>query len=191
MSVSRVINSFYTSCSYVIDGTCVVDCGDVSDLLLLLDERQLKAVFLTHGHFDHIYGLNDLCRVFPDALVYCSEWTRRQLLDAKLNISFYHESPFVFDFPERIIVVTDREKIDLGNGLTITAVYTPGHTPGCITWMTEDALFTGDAFIPGVKVVTKLPHGNKLQAAQSLTLIHSLSTNKTVYPGHSDSKTTL
>ena len=182
--INSVTNSFFSSCAYLLEGGWIVDCGDVESILQLLGEQPLQGVLLTHGHFDHIYGLNDLCSRFHDAMVYCSEWAREQLLDAKLNLSFYHETPFVFSYPERIVVVNYHDTVDLGNGQKVTAVATPGHTPGCITWMTDDALYTGDAYIPGVKVVTNLPHGDKRLAANSIERILSLADTRTICPGH-------
>ena len=161
-----------------------MDCGDVEPLLPHLDNASLQGVLLTHGHFDHIYGLNELCERSSDVRVYCSAWAREQLLNAKLNLSFYHETPFVFAYPERIVVVDDGDTVDLGNGKAVTAMATPGHTPGCITWMTDDALFTGDAYIPDVRVVTNLPHGNKRLAAQSVKKILDLAAARTICPGH-------
>lgn len=185
MMITRIVNSFFQSCAWVLDSRCIVDCGDVEPLLPLLHASEFKGVLLTHGHYDHIYGLNELCRQFPDARVFCSEWTRRQLFDEKLNISRYHEMPFAFAYPKRIHLVNDGEQIDLGNGVMVIAVSTPGHTPGCITWMTDNALFTGDSYIPGVKVVTRLPHGNRAQAAKSIALIQSLAYDgRTICPGH-------
>ena len=180
----RIVNSFYFSCTWVLEEGWVVDCGDVEPLLPLLLETGLQGVLLTHGHYDHIYGLNNLCTRFPEAKVYCSPWTRRQLLDEKLNISFYHEMPFVFAFPERIVTVEDGWRTDLGSGNEVRAIYTPGHTPDCITWMTNKALFTGDAYIPGYKVVTRLPYGNKQQAIKSIEMILSLAEGRTICPGH-------
>ena len=184
LQINRIHNSIFTSCTWVLDGRWLVDSGDVEPLLPLLDGENLRGVLLTHGHFDHIYGLNEQCKRFPDVRVYCSEWARRQLLDAKLNISFYHETPFVFDYSERIVVVQDGDTVDLGEGNVVTAVATPGHTPGCITWMTDEALFTGDAYIPGVRVVTNLPYGDKLRAASSVEKILSLADGRTICPGH-------
>lgn len=185
IKVSQIVNSFYQSCTWVLDGRCIVDCGDVEPLLSLLQASEFKAVLLTHGHYDHIYGLNELCGCFPEVRVYCSEWTRLQLFDEKLNVSYYHEQPFVFAYPECIHLVEDGFKLDLGNDSTVTAVMTPGHTPGCITWMTDKALFTGDAYIPGVKVVTRLPHGDKKLAAKSVELIKELAgDDRDICPGH-------
>lgn len=184
MFVTIIENSLFTSCSYLVNGSWLIDCGDVEPLLALLNGGTVNGVLLTHGHFDHIYGLNELCDHFPDVKIYCSEWTRRQLLDEKLNMSYYHEMPFTLSDSDRINVVADGEVIDLGGGLTMTAIMTPGHTPGCITWMTQDELFTGDAYIPGVKLVTKLPFGDKILAAQSVETIKSLAVDKKIYPGH-------
>ena len=184
LQAEKILNSFFSSCTWVLDGRCVVDCGDAEPLLHMMRQDASHAALLTHGHFDHIYGLNDLCRCFPDTRVYCSEWTRQQLLNAKLNLSFYHETPFEFAYPERIVVVDDGDTVDLCDGLKVTALATPGHTPGCMTWMTDDALFTGDAYIPGVKVVTNLPHGNKRLAANSVERILSLADTRTICPGH-------
>ena len=185
MVVSRHINELFTSCAWVLDGRWLVDCGDVEPLLPLLDGESLQGVLLTHGHFDHIHGLNDLCSRFPQVRVYCSEWAREQLLDAKLNLSYYHDTPFEFAYPERIVVVDDGTPIELGGGNRATAVATPGHTPGCITWMTDDALFTGDAYIPGVRVVTNLPYGNKRLAAQAVEKIIALADEgRTICAGH-------
>lgn len=183
MTVSREVNTVFTSCTWVLDGGWIVDCGDVGPLLPLLS-GPVQGVLLTHGHFDHIYGLNELCQRFPEARVYCSAWAREQLLNAKLNISFYRETPFTFAYPERIVVVRDGDTVDLGDGNVVTAVETPGHTPGCITWMTDEALFTGDAYIPGVRVVTNLPHGDRAMAARSVEKILGLAVGRTICPGH-------
>ena len=184
MMVSQVVNSFYSSCTYVLDGKWVVDCGDVEPLLPLINAEDFKGVLLTHGHYDHIYGLNELCGRFPQAKVYCSEWTRRQLLDEKLNISFYHEMPFELAFPDRIVEVEDGFLLEIDDNQKIAALSTPGHTPGCVTWMTDEAMFTGDAFIPGIKVVTKLPFGDRGMSSQSVALIQSHAQDRTVFPGH-------
>ena len=129
--------------------------------------------------------MDALCFRVAEARVYWRPWARGHLLNAKLNSSVYHVTPFVFDYPERIVVVDDGTRVDLGDGNAVTAVATPGHTPGCITWMTDDALFTGDACIPGVRVVTNLPHGDKQLAMRSLEHIRSLAAEgRTIYPGH-------
>ena len=106
------------------------------------------------------------------------------LLNARKNLSFYHESPFEISDPSRIVIVNDGDEVHLAEGFTAKAIFTPGHNPSCITWQIEDALFTGDSYIPGIKTVTNLPGCNKLQAEESIALIKQLAIGRTIYPGH-------
>ena len=61
---------------------------------------------------------------------------------------------------------------------------TPGHCPSCLSYEVENNFFSGDSFIPGEKVVSKLPLGDKAKAQLSLHRILSLSEGMKVYPGH-------
>jgi len=67
-------------------------------------------------------------------------------------------------------------------GIDIEVFETPGHNPSCLTFRIGDALFTGDAFIPGIPTVTRLPGGNRRQAKESVSRILSLGGR--IYPGH-------
>lgn len=158
---------------------CLIDPGDAWECF-----PEIRVVLLTHAHFDHIYGLNELAEQSREFKVYTNEAGRTMLLDAKKNMSFYHETPFVFNRPDSIVVVENGEKIDLGSGMVAEAVFTPGHNPSCITWVINDSLFTGDSLIPGVKTVTNLPGGNKQDAKQSEEIIRQLEIGRTIYPGH-------
>lgn len=178
LNVDRHINSLFSSISYRV-GQVLFDPGDE-----WTGFSGVEAVMLTHAHFDHIYGLNKVIELNPDVKVYTNEFGMQSLLDDKKNLSRYHGEPVVVKRPEQIAVVNDGDTIDLGNGLTAKAFFTPGHNPSCITWLIDDCLFTGDSYIPGIKTVTNLPGGNKLQAAESEKLILSVAQNRTVFPGH-------
>lgn len=177
-NIREHVNSFFTSESYLVDGKVLVDCGD-----LVPDYAVVEAVLLTHAHFDHIYGLNELLSKNPELKVYTNEEGKTMLLDSKKNLSKYHDKPFVFMFPGQIVIVNDGDVVDVC-GLKAKAVYTPGHNKSCITWVIGDEIFTGDSYIPGVKTITNLPGGNKQQALQSETLIKNLVCDRRIYPGH-------
>lgn len=164
--------------SYIIQDHIVIDPGDIT-----LNYHDIDCVLLTHAHFDHIYGLNELLSLFPKIKVYTNEEGKAMLLDAKKNLSFYHNTPFIFKYPDNIITIKDGEEIKT-NDLLVKAVFTPGHNPSCITWIIGECIFTGDSYIPGIKTVTNLPGGNKNQANNSLKLIKQLSIGRTIYPGH-------
>ena len=68
----------------------------------------------------------------------------------------------------------------------MTAYETPGHCPSCLTYVLDNWIFTGDAYIPGVKVVTKLPHGDKILAKQSAERILNMAKSKNMCPGHGE-----
>lgn len=190
--IKEIVNSIFTSKTYILyregeDKALLVDIGDIEPVLAYCKEKRLiiEDVFLTHSHFDHIYGLNELLRHFPNTMVYTNECGKETLLDARKNMSLYHETPFVFEFPENIRIVNDGEEIELSEGLNAQVISTPGHHPSCLTYVVGDAIFTGDSYIPGTKVVTNLPKGNKKQAQESLDKIMRLLTKGfTVYPGH-------
>lgn len=186
MVIYQVINTVFNSCDYVIKQehqSWLVDCGDVDRICKMID-GDLCGVLLTHVHFDHIYGLNQLLSIFPEVPIFTNQQGRDGLLDDKENLSRYHETPFVLDRPENIQVVGDGEMVKLFDDVSARAVFTPGHHPSCVTWMMEDAVFTGDSYIPGIKTVTILPQGDKTLAAQSELLIRELSEHSEIYPGH-------
>lgn len=186
MIIRQIVNTVFRSCSYVIsyEGcSWLVDCGDLDQILPLVDGK-LQGVLLTHAHFDHIYGLNSLMILYPGLSVYTNQAGLDTLLNDKLNFSRYYGEPIIFNEPDRVKLVEDREWVELFDGIRAQAVFTPGHSPCCVTWIIDDALFTGDSFIPGVKTVTNIPHSNKDLAAESEALIRELAEHRTIYSGH-------
>lgn len=189
--IKEVVNSVFTSKTYILyreglELAWLVDIGDTEPVFSFLDEKQLKVagVFITHGHFDHIYGLTSLVQRFPACKVFVTEYCKESLASDKLNLSRYHSAPMVFE-SDNVIIVHDGEKMPLFTEEPLMQFYeTPGHNPGCLTMVMGDVLFTGDAYIPGVKVNTQLPHADKKLAQQSLERIIRLAEGKHVYSGH-------
>lgn len=189
MTIHQIVNSVFNSCSYVLTQdkqSWLVDCGDVDQILPLVDGK-LQGVLLTHAHFDHIYGLNNLESLFPGVPVYTVMAGLNGLMSDKLNFSRYYGEPFIFDSPDNVKLVNDGDCISLFDGVEIKAVATPGHSPGCVTWLTSNAIFTGDSYIPGVKTVANLPHSDKDLALKNEALIRQMVENRSIYPGHATS----
>ena len=89
---------------------------------------------------------------------------------------------FVFVYPNQLVTVDDGWQLVLNDKNKVTADSTLGYTTGCITWMTDEHLYTGDAYIPGIKVVTKSPYGDRRIASRSVALIRSLASNRAICP---------
>lgn len=172
-------NTMMYSLTYMLGKHTLVDCGDWHE-----DFAAVQAVLLTHAHFDHIFGLEQLLKRRPDVKIYTNEAGREMLLSVKLNLSWAHETPFCLPDDANITVVEDGGELRLPDDITVKAVYTPGHNPSCMTWLTDTHIFTGDSYIPGVATVTKLPRGNRKEAAESLELIKKLTEGRTICPGH-------
>ncbi len=189
--IHQIANSLFNSNTWIIeleDTLWLVDCGDVETVIPLLKNKSLSGILLTHAHFDHIYGLNTLFRICSNALLYTNVYGKIALTDSKKNLSFYHETPYVFDFPERVRIIDDGDTIELNEDYQAVAVATPGHNNSCLSYVLDDCLFTGDSYIPGLKVVTSLPGGNKVNANESLEKIMNLAKGRIIYPGHGASQ---
>ena len=190
MKVESHINKLFSSVSYLIRdaenrNSLIIDPGDVDDILSCDSDKSIKAILLTHIHYDHIYGLKKIHERFPEVPVYTNEAGFWGLKDEMENLSFFHDSPFRFEDDNVVRIVKPGEKVNLTEELSATAVFTPGHHPSCISWIIGENIFTGDAYIPGEKVVTKLQGGDKKSAKESVKKILLLSEDRRLFPGHS------
>ena len=190
MHIDHIVNKVFTSRTYIlskegIDRIWLVDCGDVDRALEHYPGKSVEGVLLTHTHSDHIYGLNRLMERFPDVMIITNEYGYGALVSPKLNISRYHSEydDIILSDRSNVIIVSEEVELEV-LGETCEVFETPGHDPSCLCFRIGHALFTGDAYIPGVKVFTGFPYSDKKQAAESLQRITSHISGITVFPGH-------
>lgn len=189
--IKQFINSFFSSNSYIyIDSqsnNCVlIDCGDTDQIIEYITSNKLilKAVFITHSHYDHIYGLNNLLYRYPNVPIYTSYFGKLGLLSEKLNLSKYHDEKFILKYNNNINIISNNEHISINN-IEIYSYYTPGHDASCVTFRINQFVFTGDSFLPKYKLVYKFPKSDKILAKESEKFIISqLKFNDIICPGH-------
>lgn len=194
----KIENSWFNSNTYILSeknetNVWLVDCGDfykIEDWLQKYN-KVLKGIFVTHSHFDHIYGINDALLLYPDINVFVSKNEGINIItDSKRNGSKYTEKPFEIhsnNFKE----LEDIDVIHLfSNNYSLIVYETMGHSVDSLSFAIDKYLFTGDAYIPGIKVVTKLKGGNKEQADNSIKRIISFMNKDTILcPGHNSNLT--
>ena len=161
----------------------VIDPGDESNTILdYIESNHLKckAVFLTHGHYDHTGAVDSLIDE-TNAVVYFNE------ADDCRSIS---SQQFVFTLPENGVYIHNRDVVSVA-GLSFTFYSTPGHTPGSVTIKCDNALFTGDTLFKGSCGRTDMAGGNYEDEMKSLKFICSLGDSLEVYPGHMESSSII
>lgn len=190
LSVDFFTNRVFNSRTYILskegcEEVWLVDCGDVDRIIERTKGKVIKGVLLTHAHSDHIYGLEEILQKFPLCMVYTNSSGLEALKSPKLNMSHYHsEYPDIsFDKTDNVRIIGEGDVVQV-LGIEVLVYETPGHSPSCITYILEDIAFTGDAYIPGVKVFTGFPHSNRIQAQKSSERILQLTSQFQIMPGH-------
>lgn len=165
----------------------IVDPGDEAERLLeakrALGIDALEAILLTHTHFDHIGAVAELARA-TGAPVYCPEMER----DVLANINDYVRFPGFgpFESYEADETVAGGESLELA-GLIFDVRFTPGHSPGHVTYSVRDggSLLSGDVLFQGSVGRVDLPGGDWPTLLASIeALLAEFPPQTTVYPGH-------
>jgi len=164
----------------------VIDPGEEPERLLAAIEAtgaEVEAILLTHTHFDHVGAVAPLARA-TGAPVYVPELEKAVLADIMSFVPFEGFGPYEsWDAEE---TVAGGETLDLA-GLTLDVIFTPGHSPGHVTYSVrgEDAIFSGDVLFQGSVGRVDLPGGDWPTLAASIgTLLDSHSEETVVHPGH-------
>jgi len=127
---------------------------------------QVKGALITHTHFDHVNGLEELLNQ-TDGTVYIHKNEAQYLKGMKGNIK----------------KMDGGEKIKIGD-VEINFLHTPGHTPGSQCFLIGNNLVSGDTLFINACGRCDLPGGNAEEMYQSLTKLAGLDENTILYPGH-------
>lgn len=143
----------------------------------------VEAVLLTHGHFDHVGGVEAIVRATGCKLWMSeSDWSQ---FPNPINAYFYPIANC--DFTE-VFFCEDDEEITAG-GVRFTVMETPGHTYGSVCYFCDGAIFSGDTLFAGSCGRTDLPGGSGECLRNSLERLSELEGDYHVYPGHGEATT--
>jgi glyoxylase-like metal-dependent hydrolase (beta-lactamase superfamily II) len=168
------------------DRAVMIDPGDEADRLLgAIDQLGvgLDAILLTHTHFDHVGAVAPVARA-TGAPVYCPKIEVGVLADIMAFVPWAGFGPFEsYDADETL---EGGERLALA-GLDIDVIFTPGHSPGHVTYAVEGegALLSGDVLFQGSVGRTDLPGGDTATLMASIAgLLDRFDDDTVVYPGH-------
>ena len=180
MSIQTLTLGLYQTNTYLLcegSDAIVIDPGYEPDAILdALQGKTLKAILLTHGHFDHVGAVKELvaetgCQVYLHAA------------DAALP-PMITAGPLYYTH-----TYADGDTISPIPGVELHVLHTPGHTPGSVCLLFRDQMFSGDTLFEGSCGRMDLPGGDPYQMQQSLRRLASLQADYIVRPGHGGSTT--
>jgi hydroxyacylglutathione hydrolase len=164
----------------------IVDPGDEPERILKpVDELGLtvEAILLTHCHFDHIGAVAPVAKA-TGAPVYCPEIEVPVLADIMSFVPWPGFGPY--ESYDADATVAGGETLELA-GFEIEVIFTPGHSPGHVTYSVrdEEAIFSGDVLFQGSVGRVDLPGGDWTTLLESIrTLVEGHPEGTVVYPGH-------
>ena len=178
LKIQTFVNRRAFSCNVYVcsdeSGSFIVDLGyfDSEIEAYLKTVAPVKFVLQTHGHFDHIMGLNSFSVKYPDVDIYCFKDEAALAKDSNKNGSLMTGAPYIAEcdlktLSEGIVTLAGRE---------IKVIHTPGHTAGsCMFYLeNEKTVFTGDTLIETSIGRTDLPTGSETEIFKSLEKIKSI-----------------
>lgn len=191
MNIKTLVVGMIRANCYLIwnDTACVlIDPGDDEQRIEAAVEqvgKPLKAILLTHGHFDHVGAVKALTKRYPQVPVMIGAEDEELLLEPE---RVYRG--MLSRVPDQLHLQADRlladgDTIDI-SGMHFTVISTPGHTKGSVCYLYEDAVFSGDTLFRGTCGRCDFYGGNSHAMRDSLAKLAALEGDRPVYPGHED-----
>lgn len=142
----------------------------------------LKYILLTHGHYDHILGVEKFRQTLGGQVVIHSLDADKLSSEMKsLYIFSGSESEFIPTSAD--ITVNDGDTLPFGSE-TVEVIHTPGHTKGGVCYKIRDIIFSGDTLFKGTIGRTDFPDSDEYEMLSSLKKLYALEDDYKIYPGH-------
>lgn len=188
MEVKKLVTGIFQTNTYLLE---------INDKLLLIDpackalklypyleNKELLAVLLTHGHFDHIKACDELYKKY-NVPIYLNKKDEYLTKDNTQGSAFGLQNVPTISVPIKDL---KEGKMSIGP-FSFEVIFTPGHTNGSVCYIFDGCVFTGDTLFKGSAGRTDLDGGDASKLKASLRILKELNPNLIVYPGHEDIST--
>lgn len=162
----------------------LIDCSEKkTEILETIKElgAKVKYILLTHGHFDHVLGVNEMKKELNAKVLVHKDDIIQMNNTSKIMVMFGlngAENPVADGF------VDDGDELTIGD-TEIKVIHTPGHTEGCVCYKIEDKIFSGDTLFKASVGRTDLPGGDFKKLVNSIkNVLFKFDDNTTIFPGH-------
>ena len=186
MNCELIIVGPVATCCYILSREDRPDClvidpgAEPERIRRAVGDRQIAAILLTHGHFDHIEAVSALAGKNTPILIH--ELDAPMLEDPELNVSRLLMRRDI-TAPPATDLLREGSRRTLA-GLDVEVLHTPGHTPGSVCYRIENELFTGDTLFEHGWGRTDFPGGDEHTLFTSLRRIMPLAQKMPFHPGH-------
>ena len=153
----------------------------VEDVMKEIGIKNLQYILLTHGHFDHILGVNGFLKNHPEAKVVIHREDEAFLTDPVLSHTFKHG---LTQEPIKADIIVEDDDVLAFDDTEFKVVHTPGHTRGSVVYLLDDLMFSGDTLFQLSCGRTDFPESDPAAMGPSLQKLAALEGNYHVLPGH-------
>lgn len=188
MEVKKLVTGIFQTNTYLLeinDKLLLIDPACKAEKLYpYLENKELLAVLLTHGHFDHIKACDELYKKY-NVPIYLNKKDEYLTKDNTQGSAFGLQNVPTISVPIKDL---KEGKMSIGP-FSFEVIFTPGHTKGSVCYIFDDCVFTGDTLFKGSAGRTDLDGGDASKLKASLRILKELNPNLIVYPGHEDIST--
>ena len=159
-------NAYVVVCSDTRDSLIIDTPADPGELVAIASTTNVRAIVITHNHMDHLLGFDEVTSA----------------IDAPVGIGRPDAQALT---KEPDFYLEDEKHLEVGT-LSVSSIFTPGHTDGSTCLITGNHLFTGDTLFPGGPGKSRSPEALQQLISSITSKLFSLPTGITIYPGHGD-----